>query len=41
MIIDKAFPFSGNPYLKEAFSSHANECNVAWIGDLPGIKVPT
>lgn len=29
----------GNPYLKEAFSSHANECNVAWIGDLPGIKV--
>ncbi|KAG1326778.1 UDP-N-acetylmuramoylalanine--D-glutamate ligase-like [Cocos nucifera] len=28
-----------NHYLNEAFSSHANKCNVAWIGDHPGIKV--
>ncbi|XP_029118664.2 uncharacterized protein [Elaeis guineensis] len=29
----------GNHYLNEAFSSHANKCNVAWIGDHPGIKM--
>ncbi|XP_068637685.1 uncharacterized protein [Aristolochia californica] len=32
---------SGDQYLKAAFSEHAPKCNVAWIGDLPGIKVDT
>lgn len=29
----------GNPYVNKAFSNHASGCNIAWIGDLPGIKM--
>ncbi|XP_073000782.1 uncharacterized protein [Typha latifolia] len=29
----------GNNYLNEAFASYATGCNVAWIGDFPGIKI--
>ncbi|KAJ0989765.1 hypothetical protein J5N97_008121 [Dioscorea zingiberensis] len=31
----------GNHYINDAFSKQANECNVAWIDDFPGIKVDT
>ncbi|XP_020109781.1 uncharacterized protein LOC109725119 [Ananas comosus] len=31
----------GNKYINEAFSCHADRCNVARIGDFPGIKIDT
>ncbi|KAH7660331.1 UDP-N-acetylmuramoylalanine-D-glutamate ligase MurD protein [Dioscorea alata] len=31
----------GNDFINDAFGKKARECNVAWIGDLPGIKVDT
>ncbi|PKA62897.1 hypothetical protein AXF42_Ash018891 [Apostasia shenzhenica] len=29
----------GNPYLDEAFSTYAKRCNIAGIGDFPGLKL--
>ncbi|KAJ4970887.1 hypothetical protein NE237_003986 [Protea cynaroides] len=29
----------GNKHLNEAFKDHVNKCNLAWIGDFPGVKI--
>ncbi|XP_042480381.1 UDP-N-acetylmuramoylalanine--D-glutamate ligase-like isoform X3 [Macadamia integrifolia] len=29
----------GNEHLNEAFKDHVNKCNLAWIGDFPGVKI--
>ncbi|XP_077254205.1 uncharacterized protein LOC143893117 isoform X4 [Tasmannia lanceolata] len=30
---------AGNQHLREAFRDHMDKCNVAWIGDLPGVEI--
>ncbi|KAG9450242.1 hypothetical protein H6P81_010207 [Aristolochia fimbriata] len=30
---------SRDQYLEAAFRKYAHNCNVAWIGDLPGVKI--